>query len=138
MAKAKEPEVQANETTITPEMQELMDKLAAAEKELAERKARDTENAAKLVEAPAYESASEIGKKLDQQRIMIFLPATGVKDEDTVPVIINGIATLIPKGKRVAVTRPVYDVLMRSEDAHMQTLRFDREKENVDNTREKW
>lgn len=136
MAKAKEPEVQTTAATITPEMQELMDKLAAAEARAAALEAKNT--APKTdAKAPA-ESAAEIGKKLDQQRIMIFLPATGVKDEDTVPVIINGIATLIPKGKRVAVTRPVYDVLMRSEDAHMQTLRFDREKENVDNTREKW
>jgi hypothetical protein len=69
---------------------------------------------------------------------MIFLPPTGIKDEDTVAVFVNGIPTFIPKGKRVAVTRPVYEVLMRSEDAHMQTLRFDREKENVDLTREKW
>ncbi len=84
------------------------------------------------------ESAAEIGARIDNERVMIFLPPTGIKDEDTLQVIVNGSVTLIPKGKRVAVTRPVYDVLMRAEDAHMQTLRFDRDNENVDRTNEKW
>lgn len=140
MSKPKEPETEQNvaytEEPVKPTMDELMDKLTKAEK-------RAEELAAQLImgktasNAPV-ESAAEISARLDQQRFMVFLPSTGIKDEDTVPVIINGICTLIPKGKRVAVTRPVYEVLMRSEDAHMQTVRFDKEKENIDRTRERW
>lgn len=86
----------------------------------------------------AVETAAQIGARIDDERIMIFLPSTGVKDEDTLQVIVNGSVTLIPKGKRVAVTRPVYDILSRSEDAHVQTLRFDQENENIDLTKEHW
>lgn len=137
MSKPKEAEIKDILTT----EDDVLARIQAAEERarIAEERAAKLEAEKHLPDVAApKESAAEISARLDQQRFMVFLPSTGIKDEDTVPVIINGICTLIPKGKRVAVTRPVYEVLMRSEDAHMQTVRFDKEKENIDRTRERW
>lgn len=51
------------------------------------------------------------------ERVEIFIPRTGRKDEQDVYVSVNGTNYLIPRGQKCDVPKPVYEEYMRGERA---------------------
>ncbi len=61
--------------------------------------------------------AAKVGNNIPEGKVEVFLPKTPGRDEPDVFVGINGVNTLIPRGKKVLVSKIVYDELMRSQEA---------------------
>lgn len=51
------------------------------------------------------------------ERVELFIPRTGNRDETDVYVSVNGTSYLIPRGQTCSVPKPVYDEYMRGERA---------------------
>ena len=64
--------------------------------------------------------------------VPVFLPKGNPREENFARVGVNGRMFQVPKGRQVQVPRPVYTVLMYSQDAKDFTDRFDGQNESVE------
>lgn len=67
-----------------------------------------------------------------QHKVTVLLPKASDGDQNFVLVGINGKNYQVPRGKRVQVPKPVYDVLSRSEHAQMISERYNAEQAAVE------
>ena len=61
-------------------------------------------------------------EKTPVERVELFVPRTGNRDETDAYVSVNGVNYIMPRGQTHSVPKPVYDEFMRSERAKERYL----------------
>lgn len=75
--------------------------------------------------ARAAEQAQEARKNPMKEMVDVFLSKAGPGEANFQLVVLNGVPFQVPRGKRVSVPRPVFEILARSEDAREYTDAYD-------------
>lgn len=73
----------------------------------------------------AAEQTQEVRRDPMKEMVDVFLTKGGPGEANFQFVCLNGVPFQVPRGKRVSVPRPIYEILARSEDAREYTDAFD-------------
>ena len=69
--------------------------------------------------------AAKVTRDPMKEMVDVFLTKGGPGEANFQLVCLNGVPFQVPRGKRVSVPRPIYEILARSEDAREYTDAFD-------------